>query len=585
LAAAPRYRPPLPILLTIPGILIQSIGIFMLPFLVGLCAALLFEISEVVETLPALLGFTLVVLFPVSLAQVLGVGVKSFSELRYWRARKALTVTRFFDVLFNHIRVVTLRGWVILAAGLTFTVMSLALKWASFGLMAVLGLFLFYLVVGWTVFVSTFLVKTFEWGMGRNTAGIGRQMMPAVCTSGQPVEEVFTFRRVPVPWGYVMLVEDPLTPRMKTESRYKLSALAASGETESRGLMRATPRGMFYFGPARIWYQDLLGITRVSVASMATCELKVLPTFKSVEIVDPPRSNQEVPDVITKPARYATEDYFRFREYAHGDDTRRIHWRLSLKTGRLQVRTPESKEISTNDVLLVLDTYLPQGRILNAAWGADDILDGLVDAYLGIARELMKRGDRVTLLAAAQGHDADTVRIEKLPVREGQSTRAQDLGARVRWQGEHDIGSLLEQAGDNVHGIVVTSRFTAAPPEALPGKSTTWLFMDPAVAMGKQDPYWLTQIIGADESPWRVLTWLFRLPHPVGSEDNSIFRRIRKAWDILALWTARSNLRAFAKRRAGRTFKELSSRPDAVYRIERDNRRIVLRGLKAKKAS
>ncbi|MBT3218087.1 MAG: DUF58 domain-containing protein [Proteobacteria bacterium] len=577
-----RHRPPLPFWLTIPGILLQGGGIFFLPFLVGLCAAMLFEVSEVVETLPALLGFTVVVLFPVSLAQLLGLALKSRREIKYWYNRGELGITRLLDVLYTHIRVVTLRGWTILLAGLVFTVMALGLKWASFGLMAVLGLFMFYIMVGWTVFISTFLVRTFEVGMGRSRSGIQRQMIPAVCKTGQLVEEVFTFRRVPVPWGYFLLVEDPLSPRLKTESRYSLGATSSAGETVSRGRLRATPRGHFFLGPARIWYQDLLGITRVSIASVATAELKVLPNFKPVTIIDPPRTSQSIPDIITKPSRYATEDYFRFREYSHGDDTRRIHWRLSMKTGRLQVRQPETKEISTQEVLLVLDTYLPPGKLLNSAIGADEILDSLVDAFLGIARELVSRGDKVTMLSAATGHEKDEVRIEMLPVRTGQSARSQDLGARAHWQGRYDLPELLEHAGDEVHGVVVTSRFTAPPPGEIPGKSTTWLFMDPADALGEPDPHWTMQLIGADKNPLRVLSFLFRLPHPVGSEDNAIYRRAINGWRIFSLYSARKALRSFASYRAGRTLGELSKRPDAIYRIERDARHIRLVGLKAR---
>src|SRR5262249_3607712 len=141
---------------------------------------------------------------------------------------------------------------------------------------------------------------------------------------------------------------------------------------EARGRLRATPRGHYFLGPARLWYQDLLGITQISVASAAAAELKVLPHFRPVEIVDPPRTPRQTPDILTKPSKFPTEDHFRFREYAAGDDTRRIHWRLSLKSGRLQVRQPETKEITTQDVVLVLDAFLPPGELLDAADGADD---------------------------------------------------------------------------------------------------------------------------------------------------------------------------------------------------------------------
>jgi len=576
--AGKRHAPPLPPWVTLPGIAFQSVGVFVLPFFVGMEAALFFEVSQVMETLPALMMFVVVILLPVSLAQTLGVLLKSRTELKFWRDHGGLGITRVLHVLYSHLRVVTTRGWMVLGSGLFFTVVSLAVKWASLGIMAALSLFLFYMVVGWTVFLSTFMVHTFESGIGRSRSGIQRQIIPAVCVAGETVEEVFSFRRVPVPWGYVMLVEERLPHRLLTESRYAVGGLARSTEVETRGRLRATPRGQYFFGPARIWYQDLLGITRVSVASVATAELEVLPRIRPVQIIDPPQTQAEAPDVITRPHRYASEDFFRFREYAPGDDTRRIHWRLSLRTGRLQVRRPETKEIQKQDILLVLDTYLPTGRLLDAASGADRIMDSLVDAWLGIAKELVGRGDQVTLASAVTGHSKDAIDIEQMPCRRGQSPRWQDLGARATWQGQIDLPALLNELGEGVKAVVVTARFTSAPRDAGGDSEVTWLFMDPIEALGHREPHWITELAGGS-SLADLMMWMMRLPSAVGSEENSIPYRVRETWQRMTLYNARQELRVRAKRRAGQILSELRARGDAVYRITPKGHKIVLVGI------
>ena len=389
-------------LITLPLLLFQLLGMFILPFLVGLVGALFLEVSEVAETAPALLLITLCVLAPVLLAQLVGLVLKSRREFRWWRERGGLTVRRALDVLATHAGVVTLRGWSLLVLGCLMTLVALGLQWASFGLIAVFGLLLFYLVTGWSLFVSTFLVRTFERGLGRADATINRRMEPAVVHVGDEVEEVWTFRRVPVPAGYRLLIEDPNHPRLQTESRYMVGQQARRGELTLRGRLRVTPRGYYEVGPARLWYQDLLGITQVSVASVATAALKVLPRIKQAHVIEPPRVQSSEPDVLTKPHRFPTEDLFRFREFGVGDDTRRIHWRLSLKHGRLQVRVPETREITTQDVLLVLDSFVPAELKQAAERGAEPVLDALVDAWLSLAVELVQRGDRVTLLAAVR---------------------------------------------------------------------------------------------------------------------------------------------------------------------------------------
>ena len=79
--AAPRRQPPTTLLLTVPGFLFHMCGMFLLPLIVALSAAMVFEVSEVAETLPALLAFTLVILFPITLAQLIGVVLKSREEI------------------------------------------------------------------------------------------------------------------------------------------------------------------------------------------------------------------------------------------------------------------------------------------------------------------------------------------------------------------------------------------------------------------------------------------------------------------------------------------------------------------------
>jgi uncharacterized protein (DUF58 family) len=587
----PRHGRPPSILWSGPGCLAQSLGVLLLPLIVAIPTALVFELSEVIETLPALLVLTTILLAPITVVQILGIVLKSRREVAFWRREGELSLSRLVDVLHRHASVVSGRGWVLLFGGLLTTVVALGLKWASLGVIAVLSLLLFYLVVGWTLFVSTFLARTFEAGMGRADAGITRQMVPAVALTGDAVEEVVGLRRVPVPWGYVLVVEDPNPPRLRTETRYAVGATARSGEIEARGFLRATPRGFYHLGPARIAYQDLLGITRVSVASVATAELKVLPKLMPVVIVDPPRSPLESPDVVTRPHRYATEDHFRFREYLPGDDVRRIHWRLSMRAGRLHVRLPETRETSTERIVLLLDSFLPPGKLLDAAHGGEEILDALVLAWLGIARELVGRGNRVTLLAAATKADGTDVVLESIDARGGAVSRWQDLGARVRWQPRFDLPAMLGSVGDDMHGVVVTARFTAPPPAQHRGQTTTWLMMDPADALGKPDPHWLNEVIGVGpgeavgRSTLALVRWFLLLPHPVGSDENHFGRRIGATWQIRRRWHARRVLRILARRRAGATLKEVRARGDAVYRIERTPTAVRLVGVAARRAS
>ena len=539
-------------------------GMFLLPFVLGFVAALFFEVSEVAETMWVMLAVSLALITPAFFAQLVGLLLKVSRETRQLRARGRLDTASWLAAVHRHVRIVTPRGWAVLVAGLSFVVCALGAKWASLAVLAVLALFLFYGTVGATSFVSTFLAGGFETTL-RRQAAITREMVPAVVLAGEPAEERFTFRRVPVPPGFYLLIEDPLPARLGTTSRYAVGAGARRQELVVGGRLRVTPRGLYQLGPAEVYYQDMLGLTRISLASLATAELKVLPRFRPLEIREPPRSRLQSPDVITRPHRFATEDHFRFREYAAGDDTRRIHWKLSVRSGHLTIRQPETREISTKNVLLVLDTFLPAGRMLDDAVGIEEVLDRIVETFLALAKELVERGDKVTLVAVARRPDGAGIEIEQMAGARGGHARWQDLGARVVWQSRADLPELLEAVGPGMSGVVVSSRFQAPPPQMAAGQSLTWVYLPPEEALGPRDPT-LLQVLAGNTA--NAASWLFRLPYLAGSDENAFTAQLRTVRFHAARLAARRRLREVARINGGRALQAILARGDAVYRLE-----------------
>lgn len=543
------------------SIAFHVIGLFLLPFIIGFVAALFLEVGEVAQTLPFLIGISLVVIFPAWLAQIIGIALKTNRELRLLEEKGRRQPGDLLRVLNRHTKIVTPRGWAVLAAGLWFIVCALGLRWADLSFVGVISLLLFYGVLGFTSFVSTFLVTAFESNLKRGS--IQRQMVPAVVLAGDPAEERFNFRKMLVPPGYFLLVEDPLPARLATVSRYAVGA-GASDELTVGGRLRCSPRGLYRLGPAEIYFQDIFGFTRIALASVATAELKVLPRFRSLEIKEPPRSRVETPDVRTRPHRFPTEDHFRFREYAAGDDTRRIHWKLSVRSGRLNVRLPENKEFSTKNVLLVLDSFLPAGRMIEDAVGVEEVLDAAVETWISLARQLVEQGDKVSLLGAARNEKGE-LSPELIRCQKGGHVRWQDLGARVCWQSQHELGNLLAQAGKDMHAVVVSSRFQSPPPQPFEGQSLTWVYLPPHEALGEKDPGLLETLAG---SPGKALSWLFLLPGPAGADENSLMAQFRFVSYHYGRLQARARLRAIARQNGIRVLKALIDRGDTVYKLE-----------------
>jgi uncharacterized protein (DUF58 family) len=563
-------------LLSAAGIGLNGCGLFLMPFFVGLAASAFFEVSEVAETGGVLVALGLLFVVGPLVLQIVGVAIKVVAERQFLREEGRLTTRAFLATLHRHLRIVTPRGWAALLTGLWFVVLALGAKWASLGLLAVLALLLFYTVLGGSSFVSTFLVSGFRRGMGSQKGSIVREMSPAVVLSGEPAEERFHLHRVPVPPFFHLLIEDDNPPPLQTESRYAVGAGARRHRVTVSGRFRRTPRGLHRLGPARIWFQDVLGFTRVSVASLATAELKVLPRFRSLDILAPPKSSLQAPDVLTRPHRFASEDWFLFKEYHPGDDTRRIQWRLSVRTGQLMVRKPESREVSSNRVVLLLDSYLPKGRVLEDAIGIEAVLDRLVECWISLARELTERGDKVSLAAVVDDGEG-TLRVEQVSG-SADPRRWQDLGARARWQGDWELDALavevarLEAGGAEgaaLHGVAVSSRFFQPPPDALGKASFTWVWLPPQDALGPREPPLWEQYVGAGPgAAARMVLSLVRLPAPTGADENGALRQLQDLWRLHRQVAARDRLRRLARIKGKATEAALLQRGDTVYRLE-----------------
>ena len=140
--------------------------------------------------------------------------------------------------------------------------------------------------------------------------------------------------------------------------------------------------------------------------------------------------------------RIPTEGSMRLREYAAGDDARRIHWVRSLAAGELVVRLPDELPPALPSVQLVLDTFFPGAEDF-ACDGPAELLDTLVRVWLGLGQRLAELGTPVTLVTAIE-KKSRTVRVEQaLSRRAGQSPLR--LGALVKWQDERSVLTILEE--------------------------------------------------------------------------------------------------------------------------------------------
>jgi uncharacterized protein (DUF58 family)/TM2 domain-containing membrane protein YozV len=567
---------------------------FLLPYLVVSGGFTLFETSEVKDTAGRLGLFSVLFLAPLLLIQVVATVRKARAQIALLRRADALTRRTLLDAIARAAMVLTPRGVLILLTGLAFLMLSLAYHWAELGVIGVLALSAFYLVTSFSAFLSSFIVRSFSNNLLERGAVVHRHYVPGVARAGDAVRDALDVKGVPVPPGFFLTLEGKLPPRLATEVRHVVPPKPRDERLALSVLLQRTPRGTYDAPPLRIAFTDLLGLTRASVASLATARLRVLPAVRPAEIIAPPPTNTEEPDILSRPHRFPTEDLFRFREYVAGDDTRRIHWEMSLRAGRMIVKTPDSKETSAKRVVVALDTWVPSDWLDHTAV-IDDALDALVEAWLAIAQRLVDQGEKVTLLLVARAEDG-TIRPE-IVSGAGNHAHGLDAGARAEWQAEHRIEDVLDygvrQEGERRDGsrdvtfdnaIVVTMRL--APP-SLPrvARETTWVYYDPDDALGPQPrgvfETWLDHDDTGRRPSFKELARraLF-LPHPVGAEENGLFARMKGLERRLEDRAHRLALRWRAVAVGRNVLQMLLSLPDAVYRLEIASGQHRLVGLK-----
>jgi uncharacterized protein (DUF58 family) len=130
----------------------------------------------------------------------------------------------------------------------------------------------------------------------------------------------------------------------------------AGGETVAHSYrITCTRRGAFQLGPLVARWGDPFGLTQREVVLAEPVEVLVHPATELVSDRPLTRLFEDPPirPPVSKPWPQGLE-FYGMREYAPGDDVRRIVWRAYARTGRLLVR--ESEQGITDKISLILDT-------------------------------------------------------------------------------------------------------------------------------------------------------------------------------------------------------------------------------------
>ena len=200
----------------------------------------------------------------------------------------------------------------------------------------------------------------------------------------------------------LLLLEDTIPYLLGGRPRFVLDRLAPRRPIDVGYHVSGELRGRYRVGPLTVRLIDPFGLCELPRAFTSTDTLVVTP---QVVAAAAGRARRRVGRRRRQHRRGRSrrhgEDDVATREYRHGDDLRRVHWRSTARRGELMVRREEQPWQSRGAVLL--DTRL----VAHRGDGPTSSLEWAVSAAASISLHLVRTGFEVRLITDT-GHEVSS---------------------------------------------------------------------------------------------------------------------------------------------------------------------------------
>jgi uncharacterized protein (DUF58 family) len=245
-------------------------------------------------------------------------------------------------------------------------------------------------------------------GSSRYRISCRRVLQPARVPVGTPAQVHLRLQNAARLPSSALLVEDRLPYTLGSRPRFILRKIEPGGNRRVAYRIRSEHRGRFEIGPLTLRSADPLGLFELSRSFTARHTLTVVP---QVQHLPAGRLGALWAGRGEGHAAYAAaagEEDIGVREYRHGDDLRRIHWRATAHHGELMVRREERTWHSQCTVLLDSRTAAHRGSGPGASY------EWAVSAAASTAVHLINLGYQVRLSTGTgtgliPAEDQDTV--------------------------------------------------------------------------------------------------------------------------------------------------------------------------------
>jgi uncharacterized protein (DUF58 family) len=323
----------------------------------------------------------------------------------------------------------TTRGRCLLAAGIALAVCAIALGQRD---LLRAGIFLAVLPVSAVAVVA----RT------RYRLACNRRLEPPRVEAGRVATVRLRLDNVSrLPSG-VLLMEDALPYTLGGRPRFVLDKIEPRGVRDVTYPVRADTRGRYSVGPLSVRLTDPFGLCELTRSFATVDDLIVTPVINPLPSVRLGGDWAGGGDTSARSAAASGSDDAATREYRHGDDLRKVHWRSTARVGELLVRREEQPFQSRATMLL-------DGR-LNAhrGDGPASSYEYAVSAVASVAVNLARAGFLLRLI----GETGEDVGPPNVALTEAVVL---DSLALVQPSRGHTLAPAVERLRSGIDGVLV----------------------------------------------------------------------------------------------------------------------------------
>ena len=192
----------------------------------------------------------------------------------------------------------------------------------------------------------------------------------------------------------ILLLEDVVPRELGSRPRFLVDKADQSWRRVVEYPLLGRVRGRFSTGPLTVRTADPFGLVQLDRQFVATSEVMVTPRVVPLPTIRATGGAGSTGEARPHRIGVVGQDDILVREYRHGDDVRRIHWRSTARWGDLMVRREEQAWDPSASVLLDSRTAAHAGR------GMQNSMEWAISAAASIAIHFLDDGFGIEIYEA-----------------------------------------------------------------------------------------------------------------------------------------------------------------------------------------